>query len=107
MSISGAMSAYEKMLKNPANRRSTSGELKQPMPKGVNAQGQVVTEDAPTIEDADDLWIKGLDKRMAARKASKAMNETVDNNKVLNELREVKEMLKLVLDANLKLLKKL
>ena len=109
MSIAGAMSAYEKMLENPANRRNTSGELKQPTP---NAQGEVA--ESATIEDADDRWIKGLDVAMAARKnkaasAYEKMNENTENteNQVLNELKEVKEMLKMVLDANLKLLKKL
>jgi hypothetical protein len=107
MSIKGAMSAYEKMLENPANRRSTAGELKQPMPGSVaEAESGVPSSPAPaTIEDADDLWMKDLDRKMAARKNQ--IVENAGNSQILNELKEVKEMLKMVLDVNMKLIQKL
>jgi len=102
MSIQGAMSAYEKMLENPANRRSSAGEMKQPGPDAVESG-------TPTIEDADDLWIKQLDKRIALKKnmQEQISPPTVNNDLILNELKEVKDMLKMVLEVNLKLIKKL
>ena len=107
MSIQGAMTAYEKMLENPANRRSSAGELKQATPGMSEAEGGSPMGGTPTIEDADDLWVKELDKRIARKKNMQEQIGTPANNDlVLNELREVKEMLKMVLDVNLKLLKK-
>ena len=105
MSIQGAMSAYEKMLQNPANRRSTSGELKQPMPNLAEAQGHASKNNTPTIEDADDLWIKQLDRKMARKKN---LNESEGNDdQILQALNEVKELLKTVMNVNLKVLEKL
>jgi hypothetical protein len=112
MGLMDIANKYEKMLQDPANRVSSQGRLQQPKPSLAEAQGAGSRQQAPTIEDSDDLWMKQLDKAMAEKKArlKNKLNESTGNagtNQLLNEIKEVKEMLKLVLDANLKLMEKL
>ncbi len=108
MGLMDIANKYQKMLENPNNRGSSSGTLKQQTPSLAEAQGVSEPKPTPTIEDADDLWIKELDKRMEAKKKLKGrINEATESNQLLSEIHEVKEMLKLVLNANLKLIKKL
>ena len=113
MGLMDIANKYEKMLKDPANRVSSQGKLQQPKPSLAEAQGAGNRQQqTPTIEDSDDLWVKQLDKAMAEKKArlKNKLNEATGNagtNQLLNEMKEVKEMLKLVLDANLKLMEKL
>ena len=102
---------YEKMLQNPENRKSSSGMLKQQAPSLAEASGQAKPKDQPIREDADDRWMKELDKRMDARK--QRLNEAGDYSNIgfqiknlSKDLKEIKDMLKMVLDANLKLLQK-
>jgi hypothetical protein len=112
MGLMDIANKYEKMLENPANRTSSAGRLKQQKPSLAEAQGAGSSNTAPTVEDADDIWVKELDKRMAARKQrlKERVNESTSNagtNQLLQEMKEVKEMLKMVLDANLQLMEKL
>jgi hypothetical protein len=112
MGLMDIANKYEKMLENPANRVSSAGRLKQQKPSLAEAQGAGSSKDTPTVEDADDLWVKELDRRMATRKQNlkNRINEATSNagtNQLLKEVREMKEMMKLVLDANLKLMEKL
>lgn len=112
MGLMDIANKYEKMLENPANRASSAGRLKQQKPTLAEAQGAGSPKSSPTIEDADDLWVQELDRRMAAKKQrlKNKINEATSNagtNQLLEEVREMKEMLKLVLDANLQLMEKL
>lgn len=72
---------YEKMLKNPKNRVSTSGKLKQPMPSSAEIAGvgggKVDTSSIPEetqrrssgVSREEEAFISELDKRMAARQS--------------------------------------
>jgi hypothetical protein len=113
MGLLDIATAYEKMLQNPENRKNSSGTMKQGKPSMSEAQG-VGSSNKPrpkTIEDADDRWLKEIDKRMATKKGLyDKVNEVTGNagsNVLLNEMREIKKMMKMVMDVNLKVLERL
>lgn len=111
MGLMDIANKYEKMLQDPANRQNSQGRLKQPTPSIAEAQGAGSPKSA-SIEDTDDLWMKQLDSAMAEKKArlKNKINEATANagtNQLLAEMAEIKDMLKMVLDANLKLIKRL
>ena len=109
MGLLDIANAYEKMLKNPEHRKNSSGTMKQGKPSISEAQG-VGSSNKPrpkTIEDADDRWIKELDRRMATKK--ERVDEVTGNagsNMILKEMRELKKMMKMVMDVNIKLLER-
>jgi hypothetical protein len=106
MGLLDVASAYEKMLQNPENRGSSAGNLNQSSPSMSEAQGGGSPPPAPKIEDSDDLWMKEIDKRMANKTINEATGNT-STNMILNELKEMKKMMKMVMDVNLRLLEKL
>lgn len=100
MGLLDIANAYEKMLKNPDNRKNSSGTMKQGKPSIAEAQSGVSSKPRPkTIEDADDRWIKELDRRMATKKDR--INEVTGNagsNMILKEMKELKKMMKMILE---------
>jgi hypothetical protein len=106
MGLLDIASTYEKMLQNPKNRGSSAGNLNQSSPSMSEAQGGG-SPPAPKIEDSDDLWMKELDKRIANKKTINESTGNASTNMILNEMKKLNEMMKMVMDVNLKLLEKL
>jgi hypothetical protein len=83
MSILKNLSTYEKMLEKPEFQKSTSGQIKQPMPGAADLHGvsnknipDVVkenkTDSSSRLEDVsaeDQNYLAAIDKRMAAKKS--------------------------------------
>lgn len=117
MGLLDVATAYEKMLQNPENRKNTSGTLNQETPSLTEAQSGVGSAKPrpKTIEDADDRWMKELDKRMERKQqleegtrgkglTDKQMGDA-RHKIIVKELKEIKKMMKMVMDVNLKVLK--
>ncbi len=110
MSIKGALTAYEKMLQNPKNRRSTSGEMKQPMPNSADALGadtSVIPPEVNTGASAEDLAdMNAIDARMAARKAGKLQEGPKASSDLERRVTEIEQLLIEVMKTHMKLLEK-
>jgi hypothetical protein len=115
MSIKGALSAYEKMLQDPANRRSSSGQMKQPMPNSTDTLGadssQVPEAPVDTSISAEEMAaMSEIDSRMAARKAGKLppIQEEIPvaNSDLERRVTEIEQLLVEVMKTHMKLLGK-
>jgi len=106
-----AITAYEKMLRNPANRISTSGQLKQPMPNEstIGAAGadlnNIPGKDMGPVDPEEAAYLASVDARMAARRAGQPINESTIN--LEKRVKDIEELLVEIMKTHTKLINKL
>jgi hypothetical protein len=103
-------SAYEKMLKNPQNRISTSGMMKQPMPNESNIGATADLSKIPgkdLTDPVEDAYMADVDARMKARASGTPLNEGVMIGSLEKRVKEIEELLVEVMKTHMKLLEKL
>ena len=104
------MSAYEKMLRNPENRISTSGMMKQPTPNDANIGAVADLSEVSGNEKLDPeeaAYLSGIDARMKARAAGTPMNEGVMTGDLEKRVKQIEELLVEVMKTHMKLIEKL
>ena len=103
-----ALTAYQKMLQNPKNRISTSGQLKQPMPNEstIGVQGADLNNiPGKDVEDPKEMeYLAGIDARIAARKAGQ-LNE--NSTGLEKRVKDIEDLLTEIMKTHMKLINKL
>lgn len=117
MSLTDLSNMYEKMLRNPENRKSSSGEMKQPSPYDSGKMGMEpdVGESSDALSADESSYLADIDRRMAARKAGKPINEKSSDTsddvsrlvKLEKEVSELQELMTEMMKTHIKLLGKL
>lgn len=118
MSLTDLSKMYERMLREPKNRKSSSGEMKQPSPYDSGKMGQdpsVTGESSDTLNAEENDYLASIDQRMAARKAGHPINEESSETsddvsrlvKLENEVSELQELMTEMMKTHIKLLGKI
>lgn len=109
---------YEKMLTKPENRKSSSGQIRQPSPYDSGKMGadpSVTGENSDVLNAEENAYLASIDQRMAARKAGAPINEKSSDTKpdisrivkLEKEVSELQELVTEMMKTHIKLLGKL
>ena len=112
MSLTDLSNMYQKMLTKPENRKSSSGEIKQPSPYDSGPGPVTEGKSTDSLTSDDDAYLADVDKRIAARKAGAPINEqpkpeTSRLVKLEKEVSELQELMTEMMKTHIKLLGKL
>jgi len=116
MSLTDLSNMYEKMLRDPKNRRSTSGEIKQPSPYDSGKMGadpNVTGESSDVLSGEENAYLADIDRRMTARQAGAPINEDETKPdvsrlvKLEKEVSELQELMTEMMKTHIKLLGKI
>lgn len=124
--LSKSQEIYENMLKNPKNRTSSSGQVKQPSPfedaeiRGGNIDTSKIEESqdpkAGDVSQDEQNYLSEIDRRMKLRKEGKmappadtpaGAHARVDESridKIENQVKEIQDLLMEIMKAQMKLL---
>ena len=109
MSLSKTSDLYQKMLKNPENRKRSY--MNQPMP-GNAELGGAESPVPKTAIDEDESWIREVDQRVSAKKSGTPMtpvvNETAEKRILLLEerIKGLEELMTTIMKTQMKLIGK-
>ena len=119
MSLDTYAKMYEKMLKNPENRKRSF--MKQPLPGELDNIDTPVPEETSGPSDDDEAWIKEVDNRVSARKSGVVtippiVNEGVAQRqlehaenrivKLEKEINELKDLMTIMMKEHMKIIGK-
>ena len=106
--MSGVQSIYEKMLKNPANRKIS--RMKQPTP--FDGHDKSVSKTAPEKIDPDDSFFRAIDRRMANKENFTSVNESLVDQasvkkitKLEKKIDELEKLVIIMMKQQMKLMK--
>ena len=107
--MSDVQSIYEKMLKNPANRRVST--MRQPTPFDGHDKSVPKKEVIQKI-DEDDAFFRAVDRRMTEKSTSTSTNESIIDKasakkiaKLESRIDELEELVTIMMKQQMKLMK--
>ena len=101
------------MLRDPENRKSSSGTMKQTTPYDSGVQDTAPQATSNSLDTGDVAYLAEVDRRMAARKAGAPIVESGDTSgdgsrimKLERDIFELKELMTEMMKTHMKLLEK-
>ena len=116
MSLTDISKMYENMLREPENRKSSSGQIRQPSPydSGKMADPSETGEEPSPVNAEENAYLASIDQRMAARKSGNPITESSETSgdvsrlvKLEKEVSELQELMTEMMKTHIKLLGKL
>ena len=113
MSLTDLSKMYERMLRDPENRKSSSGTMKQTTPYDSGVQDTAPQDTSNSLDTGDVAYLAEMDRRIAARKSGapivKSGDTSGDVSRIMileNKVSELQELMKEMMKTHMKLLEK-